>query len=59
MHIDHSALRHKMAKKDVNPRFIKWVLFLQEFDFVVKDRKGTKNQVADHLSRLEDEAILK
>ncbi|WMV18842.1 hypothetical protein MTR67_012227 [Solanum verrucosum] len=48
-----------MAKKDAKPRLISWVLLLQEFDFVVKDRKGTKNQVADHLSRLEEEAMLK
>ena len=33
------------------------MLLLQEFDFEVKDRKGSKNQVADHLSRLEDEAL--
>ena len=26
-------------------------------DFEVLDRKGTENQVADHLSRLEDEAM--
>ena len=36
---------------------IRWVLLLQEFDFDVLDRKGTENQVADHLSRLEDEAM--
>lgn len=30
---------------------------LQEFDFDVKDRKETANQVVDHLSRLEDEDI--
>ena len=33
------------------------MLLLHEFNFEVKDRKGTKNQVADHLSRLEDEAL--
>ena len=44
-----------MAKKDAKPRLISWVLPLQEFDFEVMDRKGTKNQVADHFSRLEDE----
>ena len=26
---------------------------LQEFDLEIKDMKGTENQVADHLSRLE------
>ncbi|XP_015078289.1 uncharacterized protein LOC107022094 [Solanum pennellii] len=46
-----------MAKKDVKPRLIIWVLLLQEFNFELKDRKKTENQVADHLSRLEDEAM--
>ena len=46
-----------MAKKDAKSRLIIWVLLLYEFDFDVKDRKGTKNQVADHLSWLEDEAM--
>ena len=57
VHTNPSALRYLMAKKDAKPRLICWVLLLQEFDFEVMDRKGTGNQVADHLSRLEDEAI--
>ena len=57
MHTDHSALRYLMENKDAKPRLIRWVLVLQEFDFEVMDRKGTENQVADHLSRLEDEAM--
>ncbi|XP_070006755.1 uncharacterized protein [Nicotiana sylvestris] len=54
VYIDHVALRYLMEKKDVKPRLIRWVLLLQEFDFEVNDRKGTENQVADHLSRLEE-----
>ena len=59
VHTDHSALRYLMENKDAKPRLIRWVLLLQEFDFEVLDRKGTENQVADHLSRLEDEAMRK
>ena len=55
MHTDHSALRYLMENKDVKSRFIRWVQLLQEFDFEVKDRKGTENQNAAHFSRVENE----
>ena len=48
-----------MEKMDAKSRFIKWVLLVQEFDFEEKERKGTENQVADNLSRLEDEYMRK
>ena len=57
VHTYHSALRYFMEKKDAKPRFNRWVLLLQEFDFEVKDRKETENHVIDHLTRLEDETI--
>ena len=53
VHTDHSALKYLMDKKDAKPRLIRWVLLLQEFDMEIKNKKETKNLVADHLSRLE------
>lgn len=58
VHTDHSTIKYLMAKKDVKPRLIRWVLLLQEFNFDVINRKGSENQVSDHLSRLEDKAII-
>ena len=55
--IDHSTLRYLMAKNDIKPSLICWVLLLKEFDFEVKDMKGTENQVVDHLFWLEDEVM--
>jgi hypothetical protein len=49
---DHAALKYLLSKKDSKARLVRWILLLQEFDITIKDRKGTKNIVADHLSRL-------
>ncbi|GKB62871.1 hypothetical protein Tco_0919057 [Tanacetum coccineum] len=50
-----SALRHLFKKQDAKPRLIRWILFLQEFDIEIKDRKDTENIAADHLSRIKNE----
>ncbi|GJS14916.1 reverse transcriptase domain-containing protein [Tanacetum coccineum] len=54
VYTDHSALKYLLAKQDAKPRLLRWILLLQEFDVVIRDKKGAENQAADHLSRLEN-----
>ncbi|GJY41252.1 reverse transcriptase domain-containing protein [Tanacetum coccineum] len=54
VYTDHSALKYLLAKQDAKPRLLRWILLLQEFDVVIRDKKGAKNLAADHLSRLEN-----
>ncbi|XP_026410546.1 uncharacterized protein LOC113305758 [Papaver somniferum] len=42
-------------RKDSKPRLIRWVLLFQEFTLDIRDKKGSENVVADHLSRILDE----
>ena len=49
---DHSTLKHLLSTKDAKPRLVRWVLLLKEFDYEIRDKKGSKNLVAGHLSRI-------
>ena len=53
IHTDYAAIKYLMEKKDAKPRLIRWVLLLKKFDLKIKDKKGSDNVIADHLSRME------
>ncbi|GKB95265.1 reverse transcriptase domain-containing protein [Tanacetum coccineum] len=54
VYTDHSALKYIFAKQDTKSRLLRWVLLLQEFDIIIREKKGAENLAADHLSRLEN-----
>lgn len=48
---DCSAITTANTKKDLVPRIARWWLLLQEYDFTVEHRSGTKMRHVDALSR--------
>ncbi|GJT43210.1 reverse transcriptase domain-containing protein [Tanacetum coccineum] len=55
VYTDHSAIKYLFAKKDAKPRLMRWILLLQEFDVVIRDKKRSRKIWGrDHLSRLEN-----
>ncbi|XP_018357329.1 PREDICTED: uncharacterized protein LOC108757418 [Trachymyrmex cornetzi] len=48
---DCSALQQTMRKKDLIPRIARWVLYLQDFDFTMERRSGSRMTHVDALSR--------
>ncbi|GJU74066.1 reverse transcriptase domain-containing protein [Tanacetum coccineum] len=39
VYTDHSALKYLLAKKDAKPILLRWILLLQEFDVIIRDKK--------------------
>jgi hypothetical protein len=48
---DHHALIHLMSIKDYTGRLARWAVYLQEFQFNIKYKKGTVHGNADAVSR--------
>ena len=48
---DHQSLRWLHSIKSPSGRLARWSIYLQQFDFEIKYRKGILNRVADTLSR--------
>ncbi|GJX42155.1 reverse transcriptase domain-containing protein [Tanacetum coccineum] len=42
VYTDHSAIKYLFAKKDAKPRLMRWILLLQEFDVVIRDKKRSR-----------------
>ncbi|GJU55152.1 reverse transcriptase domain-containing protein [Tanacetum coccineum] len=51
-----AKLPHSTSVKGVRMLYgpLWWILLLQEFDVIIRDKKGAENLAADHLSRLEN-----
>jgi hypothetical protein len=52
-YVDHDALKYLINKPDLSGRLARWVLLLQEFNFIIVVRPGKSHGNADHISRLE------
>nr|GEU78173.1 reverse transcriptase domain-containing protein [Tanacetum cinerariifolium] len=44
VYTDHSAFKYLLAKQDAKPRLLWWILLLQEFDVIIRDKKGMSSQ---------------
>ena len=57
IYTDHATIKYLLNKADSKPKLIRWILLLQEFDLVIRDKMGSKNVVAYHFSRLVNEEV--
>ncbi|GJV67649.1 RNA-directed DNA polymerase [Tanacetum coccineum] len=48
---NHEALKYFNSQKSISRMHARWMEYLQQFTFVIKHKAGTKNKVADALSR--------
>jgi len=51
IHSDHESLKYLKGQHKLNKRHAKWVEFLEQFQYVIKYKKGKSNIIVDALSR--------
>ena len=54
--VDHMAIKFLVNKAGLSGRLARWILLLEEFDYIVVYKARRMHLQADHLSRLLDEA---
>ncbi len=52
MFSDHNPLTFLHSLQSPSQRLMRWILFLQPYNLIVRHIKGTDNVVADALSRV-------
>ncbi len=55
---DHKSLEHIPTQKHLSRRMVRWIEYLQQFNFKIEYRPGKENVVADALSRLYSTQLL-
>lgn len=48
---DCDSFRLTLSKQNINPRISRWAMFLQDYDYEIQHRSGTRMQYVDALSR--------
>ena len=51
IHSDHEALKHIRTQTNLNRCHDKWVEFIESFPYIIKQKSGKENVIADALSR--------
>ena len=49
---DHKSLKYLKTSKELNTKFMRWNLFLEDYNFTIEYKKGKHHKNADALSRL-------
>ena len=53
--VGHMTIKYLIYKAELSERLARWVLLLEEFDYMVEYKPGRMHLQADHLSRLSEE----